>query len=106
MSRVCEVTGRRTEVGYKVKRRGLAKKQGGVGRRVTGRSKRKFKANIQSVRVLTPDGQLLRMKVSTKVIKTGVITLKKANGKSVSFPMVKALRGRNRAFSKAQKQQG
>jgi hypothetical protein len=25
------------------------------------------------------------------------------NGKSVSFPLVKALRGRNRAFSKAQR---
>ncbi len=103
MSRVCEVTGRRTEVGHKVKRRGLAKKEGGVGRRVTGRSKRKFKPNIQTIRVLTPEGKLLRMKVSTKVIKTGVITLKKEGGKKVSFPLVKALRGRNRAFTKAQK---
>lgn len=104
MSRVCAVTGRRTRVGNQVKRRGLAKKQGGVGRRVTGRSKRTFKPNIHLVRVLTPEGQLLRLKVSTKVIKTGVITLKKANGKSVSFPLVKALRGRNSAFSKAKKQ--
>jgi large subunit ribosomal protein L28 len=103
MSRVCAVTGRRTRVGNKVKRRGLAKKQGGVGRRVTGRSKRKFKPNIQLVRVLTPDGGVLRLKVSTKVIKTGVITLQKDNGKSVSFPLVKALRGRNRAFTRAQK---
>jgi hypothetical protein len=37
------------------------------------------------------------------VIKTGVITLQKDNGKSVSFPLVKALRGRNRAFTRAQK---
>jgi len=103
MSRVCAVTGRRTRVGNAVKRRGLAKKQGGVGRRVTGRSKRKFKPNIHTVRVLTPEGGLLRLKVSTKVIKTGVITLKNENGKTVSFALVKALRGRNRAFSKAQK---
>ena len=54
MSRVCAVTGRRTRVGNQVKRRGLAKKDGGVGRRVTGRSKRKFKPNIQTVRVLDP----------------------------------------------------
>lgn len=104
MSRVCAVTGRRTRIGHKVKRRGLAKKQGGVGRRVTGRSKRTFKPNIQKVRVLTPEGALVRLKVSTKVIKTGLITLKKGNGKTVSYPLVKALRGRNRAFSKAQKQ--
>ena len=71
MSRVCEVTGRRTQVGHAVERRGLAKKEGGVGRRVTGRSKRTFKPNIQTVRVLTPDGQVLRMKLSTKAIKGG-----------------------------------
>lgn len=102
MSRVCEVTGRRTRVGNQVKRRGLAKKKGGVGRRVTGRSKRTFKPNIQVVRVLTPDGSVVRMKLSTKVIKSGVIKLDKG-GKQVEFPLVKALRGRNRAFAKAQK---
>lgn len=103
MPRVCAVTGRRTRVGNKVKRRGLAKKEGGVGRRVTGRSKRKFKPNLQPVRILTPDGTVVTLRVSTKVIKRGVITLQKGD-KSVSFPLVKAARGRNRAFSKAQKQ--
>ena len=103
MSRVCAVTGRRTRVGNQVTRRGLAKKQGGVGRRVTGRSKRKFKPNIQTIRVLTPEGGVVRLKVSTKVIKTGVITLQQGD-KQISYPLVKALRGRNRAFTKAQKQ--
>ncbi|MEC7584748.1 MAG: bL28 family ribosomal protein, partial [Planctomycetota bacterium] len=86
----------------KVKRRGLAKKDGGVGRRVTGRSKRKFKPNLHTIRILTPEGTVMRLKVSTKVIKTGVITLQKEDGKTVSFPLVKALRGRNRAYSKLQ----
>ena len=102
MSRVCEITGRRTSVGNHVTRRGLAKKKGGVGRRVTGRSKRRYKPNIQKVRILTPDGTVLNMKLSTKAIKTGVIKLKKGT-KVVEFPMVRALRGRNREFSKAQK---
>ena len=102
MSRVCAVTGRRTRVGHKVKRRGLAKKEGGVGRRVTGRSKRTFKPNIQPIRILTPEGQVVTLRVSTKVIKRGVITLEK-NGKLVSYPLVRALRGRNRAHTKAQK---
>lgn len=102
MSRVCAVTGRRTRVGHKVKRRGLAKKEGGVGRRVTGRSKRTFKPNIQAIRILTPEGQVVTLKVSTKVIKRGVITLYRG-GKLVSFPLVRALRGRNRAHTKAQK---
>ena len=103
MSRVCAVTGRRTRVGNKVKRRGLAKKDGGVGRRVTGRSKRKFKPNLQPVRILTPEGTVMTLKLSTKVIKRGVITLQKGD-KTVSFPLVKAIRGRSRAFTKAQKQ--
>lgn len=103
MSRVCAVTGRRTRVGNKVKRRGLAKKDGGVGRRVTGRSKRKFKPNLQPVRILTPEGTVMTLKLSTKVIKRGVITLQKGD-KTVSFPLVKAIRGRNRAFTKNQKQ--
>ena len=102
MSRVCAVTGRRTRVGNSVARRGLAKRDGGVGRRVTGRSKRKFKPNIQAIRVLTPDGTVLRIKVCAKVIKTGVLTLEKG-GKLVSIPLVRALRGRNREFTKAQK---
>lgn len=105
MSRVCAVTGRRTRIGHKVKRRGLAKKDGGVGRRVTGRSKRTFKPNLQPVRILTPEGAVVTLKLSTKVIKRGVITLEK-NGKLKSFPLVKAVRGRNRAFTKAQKQTG
>jgi large subunit ribosomal protein L28 len=102
MSRVCEITGRRTRVGHHVTRRGLAKKKGGVGRRVTGRSKRRYKPNIQKVRILTPDGTVVHMKLSTKAIKTGVIKIKKGD-RVVEFPMVRALRGRNSAFSKAQK---
>ncbi len=105
MSRVCAVTGRRTRIGHKVKRRGLAKKDGGVGRRVTGRSKRTFKPNLQPVRILTPEGSVVTLRLSTKVIKRGIISLEK-NGKVVSYPLVKAVRGRNRAFTKAQKQTG
>ncbi len=102
MSRVCEVTGRRTRVGNRVARRGLAKKQGGVGRRVTGRHKRKFKPNVHTVRILTPEGTVLRVKLSARAIKTGIIKLEKG-GKVVKFPLVRAMRGRNRAFTKAQK---
>lgn len=102
MSRVCAVTGRRTRVGRNVARRGMAKKDGGVGVRCTGRTKRTFKPNIQPVRVLDPDGRVIRLKLSARAIKTGIIELKKGD-KIVRFPLVKAMRGRNRAFTKAQK---
>jgi len=102
MPRVCQVTGRRTRVGNKVSRRGLAKKQGGVGRRVTGRTKRTYKPNIQDVRVLTPDGTVLRLKMSARAIKTGVVVIKKGD-REISFPLVRAMRGRNREFTRAQR---
>ena len=105
MSRVCQVTGKRTRVGNSVSRRGLAKKVGGVGRRVTGRVKRKFKPNLQTIRVIDPDGRTLRLKVSTQVIKQGVITIQRGD-KNVTFPLVKALRGRNSEYTKHNKPEG
>ncbi len=102
MSRVCEITGRRPRVGNQITRRGLAKRKGGVGERVTGRNKRVYNPNIQTIRVLTPEGGVLRMKLSTRAIKRGVVKIQKG-GKTISFPLVRALRGRNRAHTKAQR---
>src|SRR4026209_1186845 len=42
--------------GEQITRRGLAKSQGGVGRKITGRSKRSFKPNLQKVRAVV-DGK-------------------------------------------------
>lgn len=72
MARVCEICGKRTHVGYQIERRGLAKRKGGVGRRITGRTKRKFKANIQNVRALV-NGGVKRMKVCTRCIGAGKV---------------------------------
>lgn len=72
MSRVCDFCGKRTEVGNAVSRRGLAKRVGGVGRKVTGKSKRKFKPNIQRVKTVV-DGQVKRVKVCTRCLKSGKI---------------------------------
>ena len=72
MPRVCPFTGKRTTAGRKISRRGKAKYLGGVGRKVTGKTKRNFKANIQRVRAVV-NGQVVRMKVSTKAIKNGCI---------------------------------
>jgi ribosomal protein L28 len=77
---------------------------GSAAAALPSRSKRKFKANIQMVRVLDPDGRVLRLKLSTRAIKTGVVTLKKGD-RTISFPLVRALRGRNREFTKAQRRE-
>lgn len=72
MSRVCQLTGKKTRVGRSYSRRGKAKYLGGVGRKVTGKTKRKFKANIQKVRAVV-DGSVVRVRVSTKAIREGMI---------------------------------
>jgi len=70
MPRVCSVCGKRTQVGRSVARRGLAKAKGGVGRRVTGRSKRTFEPNLQRVRAVV-GGTVKRVRLCTRCIKTG-----------------------------------
>ncbi len=73
MSRVCHFTGKRTIAGNTISRSGKAKYLGGVGRNITGITKRKFKPNIQKVRAII-DGKVCRIKVSAKAIRMGLIT--------------------------------
>ena len=72
MSRVCYFTGKKTRAGRSISRRGKAKYLGGVGRKTTGITKRKFKPNIQRVRALV-DGKVCRIKVSAKAIRMGLV---------------------------------
>ena len=72
MSRVCYFTGKRTKSGNAITRRGKAKYLGGVGRKITGISKRKFKPNIQTVRAVI-DGRVCRIKASAKAIRMGLV---------------------------------
>ncbi len=72
MPRVCYFTGKKTRIGNQKTHRGKAKYLGGVGTKCTGITARKFKANIQKVRAVV-DGQIVRIKVSTKAIKMGLI---------------------------------
>jgi large subunit ribosomal protein L28 len=58
--------------GRSIARRGKAKHLGGVGRKVTGVTKRKFKPNIQKVRAVV-DGKVCRIKVSAKAIRMGLV---------------------------------
>ena len=45
---------------------------GGVGKKTTGITKRKFKPNIQRVRAVV-DGNVCRIKVSAKAIRMGLV---------------------------------
>jgi large subunit ribosomal protein L28 len=72
MPRKCALTGRKTHAGRKYSRRGKAKYLGGVGRKVTSKTKRTFKANIQRVRAVV-DGKVTRINVSAKAIRNGLV---------------------------------
>jgi len=95
MARVCPISGKRTCVGNSVSRRGLPKKVGGIGLKTTGITKRKFKVNLQSIRVLLPNGTVKKMRVAASVIRNGWITIDQG-GKKVRVPLVKAPRGRGK----------
>ena len=70
MSRVCSVCGKKTEIGHTYVRRGLAKKKGGNGQNVTGKTKRTFKPNLQRIRVWE-NGSISRKYVCTQCIRAG-----------------------------------
>ncbi len=72
MPRVCAISGKRTTFGRQYSRRGLAKKKGGVGKKITGTSARTFKPNIQKIRVVI-NGRTVRMKVAAKFIRRGMV---------------------------------
>ena len=72
MPRVCYFTGRKTSFGKQITHRGKAKYLGGVGTKVTGITRRKFRPNIQRVRAVV-DGRVVRIKVSTKAIRNGLV---------------------------------
>ena len=72
MPRVCHFLGTRTHTGNRKRYRGRPKYLGGVGIKITSKTKRKFKPNIQRVRAVV-DGAPARIKVSTKAIRMGLV---------------------------------
>ena len=73
MPRKCAFTGKKTHAGCQYAHRGKAKYLGGVGRKITGKTKRTFKPNLQKVRAII-DGKVQRILVSTRVLRDGLIT--------------------------------
>ncbi|MCM8782105.1 MAG: 50S ribosomal protein L28 [Candidatus Omnitrophica bacterium] len=72
MSKICYICGKKPSAGRSIMRRGLAKKKGGVGRKITGITPRRFLPNLRTVRA-NIEGQIKRIKVCTKCLKAGRI---------------------------------
>ena len=70
--RRCEVCGKGAINGNVIARRGMAKKKGGVGKKITGVSNRVFYPNLQSVKILI-DGFRRSVRVCTKCLKAGKV---------------------------------
>lgn len=72
MSQRCEVCGKSPSVGNRLEQRGKPKYLGGNGRKTTGISKRKFKPNLQKIRVQDGENRVSK-KVCTQCIRSGRI---------------------------------
>jgi len=73
MARICAITGKRPTTGSIIHRKGQSKKSGGIGTHVTKSTKRKFRPNLQRIKVRLPSGQVKRMHVCVKAIKAGLV---------------------------------
>ncbi len=73
MARACEKCGKAGHMGNQIETRGKAKYLGGVGTKVTGISRRKFRPNLQTVKVTTGNGTNQTMKVCAQCLRSGAV---------------------------------
>ncbi len=66
----CPICGKKPVLGNQISRRGKAKYLGGVGRKVTGISRRTFRPNLQRIQVKI-NGTVKRMRVCVQCIRSG-----------------------------------
>ena len=72
MGMQCDVCGKKPVMGNQITRRGKAKYLGGVGRKVTGTSRRVFRPNLQRIQV-DVNGGVQRMRVCVQCIRSGKV---------------------------------
>ena len=71
MARRCQITGAGTRSGNRKATRGKAKYLGGVGTKITGLTKRRFKVNLQKKRIWVPEMErFYSVRLSVRALKT------------------------------------
>jgi large subunit ribosomal protein L28 len=70
----CDICGKTCAFGNSIARRGKAKYLGGVGRKITGITRRHFRPNLQKLRVTLPNGTQKRVTVCTQCLRAGRVT--------------------------------
>ncbi len=81
--RRCVICEKKPIVGRSIARRGLAKKVGGVGKKITGISRRRFFPNLQRVKVRFPTGTVRRVWVCVSCLQAGKIVKAVSYRKSI-----------------------
>lgn len=71
MPRECVFTGRRARGGWTKAEKG-ARRDGGVGNKIKGRTKRLVKPNLKKLRIVV-DGEVQNVWVSTKAMRQGLV---------------------------------
>lgn len=71
MGQGCDFCDKTISFGNKISRRGKAKYLGGVGKKVTGITRRKFRPNLQRIRVVI-NGAVVRRYACTACIRSGI----------------------------------
>jgi large subunit ribosomal protein L28 len=71
MGMQCDICGKKPILGNQIARRGKAKYLGGVGRKITGISRRTFRPNLQSIQISTSNGTVTRARVCVQCIRSG-----------------------------------
>ncbi len=71
MSRTCQITGAKVTSGHKIHRSGKAKKEGGIGKHITKRVKRKIHPNLRDKRIFVPElGKFVEVRLTARALKT------------------------------------
>jgi large subunit ribosomal protein L28 len=71
MSRRCQLTGKGPTTGYTYVTRGIAKKNKGIGLKVTGKTRRIFLPNLIQKRFWFPEeNRFIRLRLSAQAIRT------------------------------------
>lgn len=71
MSKVCQITKKRPTRGYKYAIRGIAKKNKGIGLKVTGKTKRRFLPNLVRKRFWFPEeNRFISLRLSVAAMRT------------------------------------
>lgn len=71
MARQCQLTGKKTTSGNSYTIRGIAKKKKGIGLKITGKNKRRFKPNLIKKKIWLPDERrFVTLCLSAKALRT------------------------------------